>query len=101
MTFEQMYSNQIEVHSHAIRYVDPNGTMLAEVTFPASNDNDNVVIIDHTFVDDSLRGQGIASMLLQQLAHELDETHRKARPTCSYAIAWFEKHPEWSHLLAA
>ncbi len=90
--------NKIEVHSHAIRYVAPDGTMLAEVTFP--EETEGTVQINHTFVDESLRGQGIAGMLLEQTARELKETHRKAHPTCSYAVGWFARHPEWAELVA-
>ena len=43
--------------------VDANGKLLAEVTFP---DDGNTAVIDHTFVDESLRGQGTASKLLRQ-----------------------------------
>ena len=35
--------------------VDANGKLLAEVTFP---DDGNTAVIDHTFVDESLRGRG-------------------------------------------
>lgn len=49
---------------NAVRYVDPEGTVLAEVTFPA--EDGSVVNINHTFVDESLRGQGIAGKLLEK-----------------------------------
>lgn len=93
-----MTSTQFEIHSHAILYTTTDGTVLAEVTFP--DVDEGIVDINHTFVDESLRGQGIASQLLEQTARELDETGRKARLTCSYAIKWFERHPEWSKLVA-
>lgn len=86
------------VLSNAIQYVDEAGTVLGEVTFP--DIGGNVVDIDHTFVDDSLRGQGIAGKLLEHAAKELEETKRRAKPTCSYAVRWFEKHPEWAHIVA-
>lgn len=35
------------------------GKLLAEITFPTGEDG--VADIDHTFVDESLRGQGVAS----------------------------------------
>ena len=89
---------QFEIHTHSIEYVDDEGTSLARVTFPALEGD--VVEIDHTFVDESLRGQGIAGKLMEQLAQELRETHRRAKPTCSYAVSWFEKRPENADLLA-
>lgn len=83
---------------NAVHYVDDAGTVLAEVTFP--DRGDGTVEIDHTFVDDSLRGQGIAGQLLEHAAQALEETGRTAHPTCSYAVHWFEKHPERANLLA-
>lgn len=76
---------------------DENGKLLAEVTFPQQ---DGVAVINHTFVDDSLRGQGVAGQLLQAVADTLRREGRKARPTCSYAVHWFDTHPEERDLLA-
>lgn len=76
--------------------VDENGTLLAEVTFPQQ---DGVAVINHTFVDGSLRGQGVAGQLLQAAADTLRREGRKARPTCSYAVHWFQTHPEAADLL--
>ena len=94
-----MSTCQFEIHSNAILYVDDQGTTLAEVTFPAREGN--TVVINHTFVDESLRGQGIAGQLMANVAQELEETGRRAVPTCSYAKQWFEKHPEKAALLAS
>ena len=38
---------------------DENGKVIAEITY-SNTSNPNVVIADHTFVDSSLRGQGVA-----------------------------------------
>lgn len=82
---------------HQIAYYGDSGELLAEVTFP---DVDGTTVeIDHTFVDDSLRGQGIAGKLLLETAEYLRYEQKKAVPTCSYAVAWFEKHPEYSDVL--
>lgn len=75
---------------------DENGKLLAEVTFP---EREGVAVINHTFVDDSLRGQGVAGQLLQAAADTLCREGRKARPTCSYAVHWFATHPEEQDLL--
>ena len=73
------------------------GETLAEVTFPPVEPG--VVNIDHTFVDASLRGQGVAGKLLAKTAAALRETGHKAMLTCGYAVGWFEKHPEQADLL--
>lgn len=75
---------------------DETGKLLAEVTFP---EREGVAVINHTFVDDSLRGQGVAGQLLRAVADALRQDGRKARATCSYAIRWFQTHPEEQDLL--
>jgi len=70
-----------------------NGKCIAEVTFPLISENE--VNVNHTYVDGSLRGQGIADKLLTALVHNLKKTHKKAIATCPYAVDWFEKHPEY------
>lgn len=69
---------------------DPAGKTLAEVTFPDINENS--VEINHTFVDDSLRGQGVAGKLMEELVNRLRAEGKTAVLTCSYAISWFEKN---------
>lgn len=75
---------------------DPSGALLAEVTFPVF---DGVADINHTYVDRSLRGQGIASQLIAAAIEQIHLHGLKARATCSYAIKWFEEHPEHADLL--
>lgn len=72
------------------------GKTIAEVTY--SNTSENTVNIYHTFVDRSLRGQGIAGKLMAVLVNELKDNNKKAVATCSYAIEWFENHPEYSDI---
>ena len=60
---------------------------------------ENRVNICHTFVDESLRGQGIAGQLLERAAKQLRSQGKQAVPTCSYAVLWFEKHPEYGDVL--
>ncbi len=76
---------------------DDSGKMLAEVTFPTSGDG--VAVINHTFVDPSLRGQGVADKLLSAAVKQIRSNNLKARPTCSYAVQWFQRHPEHADLL--
>ena len=73
------------------------GKVLAFVTFPKLDEN--TVIINHTVVDPSLRGQGIAGKLMDEVISFLKENNMKVRPSCSYAAMWFEKHQEYNELL--
>ena len=77
-------------------YAMEDGRLIAEVMFP---DRDGVAEIDHTFVDDTLRGQGVAGQLLRAAADPIRTEGKRARATCSYAKIWFEKHPEEADLL--
>ena len=79
-------------------YCQQEGKTLAEITFPEAAPG--VVVMDHTWVDPSLRGQGAAGQLVKRAADALRSTGRRARVTCSYARDWFERHPEAADVLA-
>ncbi|MDF2838892.1 MAG: N-acetyltransferase [Evtepia sp.] len=79
-----------------IYMLDSDDKLIAEVTFPTLN---GVANIEHTFVDSSLRGQGVASKLMEATANQIRSSELKAKLTCSYAIQWFPNHPEYSNLL--
>lgn len=89
---------EFKKESNRIYLENENGEMVAEITFP--NISDKVVDINRTFVDDSLRGQGIAGKLMEELVEELKNTGKHAVPTCSYAAKWFEKNKEYDYLLS-
>ena len=65
------------------------GKVIAEVTFPETEPG--VYTIDHTFVDGSLRGQGMASKLVQMAVDEIQNRGGEVRATCSYAKKWLEE----------
>jgi len=76
---------------------DENNHMVATVTFP--KESQNIVNIDHTYVDSSLRGQGIAGKLMEETVIQLRESNLKAKLSCSYAVKWFEEHPECADVI--
>ena len=76
---------------------DETGKLVAEITFPTVAEG--VADIDHTFVDESLRGQGVAGELMQRAVDSLRASGRKAVATCSYARKWFDQHPEQKDVL--
>ena len=83
--------------SNQIALYDEKGRMIAEVTFP--DVDADTVNINHTFVDDCLRGQGVAGQLMKAAAEQLREQRKKAVLTCSYAVNWFGKHPEFGDVV--
>ncbi len=74
------------------------GDIIAKIDFPAVSDD--TVDITHTVVDKSLRGQGIADKLVRALVEKAKSENKKVIPSCSYAVSWFELHPEESNILA-
>ena len=78
--------------SDRIYAIDSSGKVVAEVTFPAS---EGIATIDHTFVDGSLRGQGVAAELVKLAADKILADGNRIGATCAYAVAWFQRHPEY------
>lgn len=66
------------------------GKVIAEITFPEASGG--VFDIAHTFVDDSLRGQGIAARLVDLAAEEIKKRGGKLTASCSYAKHRLEKN---------
>ena len=70
--------------------VDETNTCIAEATYVFLDKN--TVNINHTFVDPSLRGQGVAGEMMEAVAQRLRQDGLKAIASCSYANAWLNKH---------
>ena len=70
--------------------LDDNGKVVAEITFYESKKG--VFTIDHTFVDESLRGQGIAGKLVEMAVEEIEKRGGNVEATCSYAKKWLENN---------
>ena len=69
---------------------DEAGKVVAEITFAETSPG--VFVINHTFVDESLRGQGIASKLVQAAVNEIERRGGQVKATCSYAAKWLKEH---------
>jgi len=72
-----------------IYLTNENKEIIAEITFEEIEKG--IYNIDHTFVDESLRGQGIASQLVEEAIKAIKEKGGKVRATCSYAQKWIEE----------
>ncbi|HPB16237.1 MAG TPA: GNAT family N-acetyltransferase [Clostridia bacterium] len=58
----------------------------------------DVIIADHTFVSEELRGQGIAKKLLDELADFARKEGLKIIPECSYVKKVFENDPAYGDI---
>lgn len=72
--------------------VDQNDALMAEVTY--KHVDEKTVNIDHTYVNSSLRGQGVAGKIMKALADRLRESGLKAEASCSYAQEWLKRNSE-------
>ena len=77
---------------------DWDGRLMAEVTFQDIDDG-HAWAVDHTFVDESLRGQGIAGQLIETVVAAARKEDKTIEPLCSYAVHAFHNHPEYADVL--
>ncbi len=70
---------------------------LAEIVF--NYKGENIVTIDRTFVSESMRGQNIASQLLQRLVEWAREENIKIIPVCEYAKKKMENNNDYKDVL--
>lgn len=91
---------EFRTYKNRIVLVDDEEQALAEIDFPAMEEDPGTVEITHTYVDESLRGRGLAGKLMTRLIAYLERNQLKAYPSCSYAVDWFAKHSEAAHLLS-
>lgn len=76
-------------------YYKKDGELLAKITFPMQ---EGYPCINHTYVNDALRGQGVAGKLMLETMHLFQKQHQAFRATCTYAIRWLGQHPEYHTL---
>jgi len=79
-------------------YLEGGGIRLAEMTFSASPDG-KLVIIDHTEVSESLRGQSAGRRLVEAAVGWARESRVKLIPLCPFAKAVFDREPSFHDVL--
>ncbi|MBL0942696.1 MAG: N-acetyltransferase [Hydrogenophaga sp.] len=72
-------------------FYEHGGERLAEMTY--SRTNASLIIIDHTGVDERLKGQGVGRELLDALVAWARETQTRVIALCPFAKAQFDKDP--------
>jgi predicted GNAT family acetyltransferase len=78
-------------------YIEKDGKVLAETTYVWSGPER--IIIDHTQVDESLKGKNAGKQLVHSAVLFAREKHIKIMPLCPFAKAVFDKTPEYQDVL--
>ena len=73
--------------------VDENNNLNAEITY--TNASDGIYIIDHTFVEPSHQGKGIAKKLVLAVVQKARSENKKIVPLCPFANAEFERNIQY------
>ncbi len=74
-----------------------NEDLIAEMTWFKGGDDH--MVIDHTMVDESLKGQGIGRKLLDAVVAMARKEKLRIRPVCPFVVAVFTKTPELHDIL--
>ena len=92
-----MNINHKEQDSKGSFFVGEEKDKKAEMTYTwAGNDR---IIIDHTEVDDSLRGQGVGKKLVEAAVQFARSKGISIIPLCPFAKATFDKNPDFKDVL--
>jgi predicted GNAT family acetyltransferase len=78
--------------------VERDGKRLAEMTYSMAGER---AIIDHTTVDDALRGTGAGKKLVEAAVQWARAEGKKILPLCPFAKSVFDKTPAYADVLSA
>ena len=79
-------------------YIEEDSEIVAEIVY-ANSGNDSI-IIEHTEVNDKLKGQNIGLELVHKTVDHARKNGLKVSPVCSFARAVFDKSPDFKDVLA-
>jgi uncharacterized protein len=77
-------------------YIDEGGEWIAELTYIKNN---GTMIIDHTEVDEKLRGERVGEDMVRAAVEYARENGLKINPACPYARKVIEQTPEFQDVL--
>ncbi|MEM6830346.1 MAG: GNAT family N-acetyltransferase [Bacteroidota bacterium] len=66
---------------------------MGEMTYSLANEN-QLLIVDHTGINDAYREQGVGKALFEELVAMTRKDGRKVMPLCPFTRAMFEKNKD-------
>ncbi len=83
---------------NGIFWVDLEQGLKAKLTYTLDG---NVMSINSTKVPEELQGRGCGKIMMEAVLPEVEAQGFSVIPVCSYVVHYFNKNPQWQHLLAA
>lgn len=71
-----------------------------QTAFANYHNEGGVLVIPYVESPVPLRGHGTAARLMEGVVQHAREDGFKIAPVCSYAVAWFRRHPQAADVLA-
>lgn len=59
----------------------------------------DVVYMTHTETPNKLKGQGVASELIEKSLQDIKDMGMKVYPLCPFVIAYIRKNPQWKSIV--
>ncbi len=92
---------EIQHQQHGKRgafFIEKDGDWVAEMTYISSGEGE--ITIDHTEIDESLRGQGIGYDLIEEVVKYARAEKLKVKATCPFAKKILDKSDDYEDVLA-
>jgi predicted GNAT family acetyltransferase len=92
---------QIQREEHGRKgafFIEENGEWVAEMSY--MREGTRKIVIDHTEVDESLRGEGIGEDLVVEAVKYARENNFLIKPVCPFVKSVLEKDEDYEDVLA-
>lgn len=86
-----------ETDTKGAAFIETDKIKLAEMTYSIASPN--LIIIDHTDVGVSLKGQGVGKKLLLKIVEKARDQNIKIMPLCPFAKSVFDKEESLQDVL--
>jgi len=83
---------------HGAFFIEEDGEWIAEMTY--IKQGLGTIVVDHTEVDEKLRGQGIGEQLVKEAVEFARNNNLKIRLTCPFARKVIEENADYHDVLA-
>ena len=80
------------IGTKGIFYIEKDKSTVAEMVYTMPSDQ--VMIIEHTEVNESLKGQNVGTKLVKNAVEFARKNNLKIIPLCPFTLSVFKRHPE-------